>query len=49
MTVDVAVIHPAGVTGSLSLSGGQGGIAIPGIGAVYVTYRFLTRGRRLAA
>jgi len=49
MTAGVAVIHAAGVTGVVVAIAGPGGIALLGIGAVYVTYRLLTRGRRQAA
>jgi hypothetical protein len=49
MTAGVAVIHAAGVTGVVVAIAGPGGIALLGIGAVYITYRLLTRGRRQAA
>ena len=49
MTAGVAVINAAGVTGVVVAIAGSGGIALLGIGAVYVTYRLLTRGRRQAA
>jgi hypothetical protein len=35
MTAGVAVIHPAGVTGVVVAIGGQGGIALLGIGALW--------------
>ncbi|HEX2320644.1 MAG TPA: hypothetical protein VHJ18_16810 [Streptosporangiaceae bacterium] len=43
MTAGVAVIHAAGVTGVVVAIAGPGGIALLGIGAVYLTYRLLTR------
>ena len=49
MTAGVAVINAAGVTGVVVAIAGSGGIALLGIGAVYVTYRLLTRGRQQAA